>query len=82
MANLKIRVFKDGKPDPDTTVTIPGSILKIASRLVPRQAADALQDKGINLDEIVRLAEIPDARGILVEVEEHGKNERTVIALE
>ncbi|MEJ2646191.1 MAG: hypothetical protein P8180_14970 [Gammaproteobacteria bacterium] len=82
MTDLKIRVFKGDDPEPDTTVTIPGGVLKIASRLIPKQAMEALQDKGIDLDEIIRLSENPEARGTLVEVEEHKKNERVVIALE
>jgi hypothetical protein len=82
MADLKIRVFKEGDSAPDTTVTIPGGLLKIASKLIPKQARGALQEKGIDLDEIIKLSENPDARGTLVEVEEHKKNERIVIALE
>ena len=82
MANLKIRIFKGEEAKPETTVTIPGGILKIASKLIPGQAMDSLKDKGIDLDEIIRLADNPDAHGILVEVEEHKKNERIVIALE
>ena len=82
MANLKIRVFKSGESAPSTTVTVPGGVLKIASKLIPKQAAATLQEKGIDLAEIIRLSENPDARGTLVEVEEHDKNERVVIALE
>lgn len=82
MADLKIRVYKGGGADPETTVTIPGGILKMASALIPRQAAAALQEKGIDIDEIIRLSENPDAHGTLVDVEEHKKNERVVIALE
>ncbi|MGD2063139.1 MAG: hypothetical protein PVF51_06100 [Nitrospirota bacterium] len=82
MADLKIRVFKGSESVPETTVTVPGSVLKIASRLIPKRAAEALQDKGIDLEEIVKLSENPEARGTLVEVEEHKKNERIVIALE
>ena len=82
MADLKIRVFKSGGADPATTVTIPGGVLKVASKLIPKQAASALQEKGIDLNEIIKLSENPDARGTLVEVEEHEKNEKVVIALE
>jgi hypothetical protein len=82
MADLKIRVFKGRETEPETTVTIAGSVLKIASNLIPRQALEALQGEGIELEEILKLAENPEARGILVEVEEHRKNERIVIALE
>ena len=82
MADLKIRVFKGDKPEPTTTVTIPGGILKIASNLIPKRAIAALQDEGIDLDEIIRLSEAPEAHGRLVEIEGHEKNERVVISLE
>jgi hypothetical protein len=82
MANLKIRVFKRGETDPETTITIPANILKIASRLIPHRLADILRDKGIDIDEIIRLSDNPDAKGTMVEIEEHKKNEKVVIALE
>jgi hypothetical protein len=82
MADFKIKVFKQGESEPETTVTIPSGILKIASNLIPKQATEALQEKGIDLEEILKLSENPDAHGTLVEVEDHKKNERVVIALE
>ena len=82
MADVKIRVYKDDEAQPETTVTIPGSVLKVASKLIPKQAAFALQDKGIDLDELIKLSANPEVRGTLVEVEEHKKNERVVISLE
>lgn len=82
MTDLKIRVFKRGEKNPDTTITIPGNILKIASKLIPHRLSEILQDKGIDIGEIIRLSENPDAKGTLVEIEEHKKNERVVIALE
>ncbi|KPK50251.1 MAG: hypothetical protein AMS22_12415 [Thiotrichales bacterium SG8_50] len=82
MADLKIRVYKGSDKEPDTTVTIPGGILKVASALIPKQATDALHEKGIDLDEIIKLSNNPEAHGTLVEVEEHKKNERIVISLE
>ena len=82
MTDLKIRVFKRGEKNPDTTITIPGNILKIASKLIPHRLSEILQDKGIDISEIIRLSENPDAKGTLVEIEEHKKNERVVIALE
>jgi hypothetical protein len=66
MANLKIRVFKRGETDPETTITIPANILKIASRLIPHRLADILRDKGIDIDEIIRLSDNPDAKGTMV----------------
>ncbi len=82
MTNLKIRVYKNGATDPATTVTIPGGVLKIASKLIPTKAAASLHEKGIDLEEIIKLAENPDAHGTLIEVEEHQDNEKIVIALE
>ena len=82
MADLKIRVFEGSDSQPKTTVTVPGAVLKTASKLIPKQAMDALQKQGIDIAELVNLSERPDARGTLVEVEEHKKHERVVIALE
>ncbi|KPK70541.1 MAG: hypothetical protein AMJ84_07670 [Acidithiobacillales bacterium SM23_46] len=82
MADLKIRVFKGGAAQPETTVTIPGGVLKVASKLIPKVAADALREKGVDLDEIVRLSSNPEVKGTLVEVQDHGKNEKVVISLE
>jgi len=82
MADLKIRVYRGSDPAPDTTVTLPGGVLKIASRLIPKQAIEALQKEGIDLEEIMRLSENPEAHGVLVDVEDHKKHERVVISLE
>ena len=82
MADLKIRVFKNDAPNPATTVTIPGGVLKIASNLIPHKAVGAMKAQGIDLEEIVRLSQNPEAHGKLVEVEDHEKNERLVISLE
>lgn len=82
MADLKIRIFKGGETEPETTVTIPGGVLKVASKLVPKIAAAALKEKGIDLDELIKLSANPDVHGTLVEIEEHKKNEKVVISLD
>ena len=82
MSDLKIRVFKNGGGMPSTTVTIPGGVLKIAARLIPKRAAAKLEEEGIDLDELVRLSENPDAHGTLVTIEDHDKGEQIVISLE
>jgi hypothetical protein len=82
MADVRIRVFKNGEQEPETTVTIPGSVLDIASKLIPRRASAALENQGINLDELVEISRSTEARGVLVEVEEHKKGERIVVSLE
>ena len=82
MADVKIRVFKGDETQPEATITIPGSILVVASKLIPKQAAAALQDKGIDLDELIKLSRNSEVQGTLVEIEDHKKNEKTVISLE
>lgn len=82
MTNLKIRIYKIDETEPKTTVTVPVAVLKFASKLIPRQAAETLQAKGIDIHDIIRLSNNPDAHGTLVAVEEHDKNEKIVIALE
>ncbi|AOU96963.1 hypothetical protein BI364_02120 [Acidihalobacter yilgarnensis] len=82
MSNLKIRVFTEDNADPDTTVTIPGLVLKFATRLIPGQAKTALLESGIDLDELARLAIDPAITGTLIEIEDHRKNEKIVISLE
>ena len=82
MTDLKIRVFRGDERHLATTVTIPGGILGTAVRLIPRRALSALRDEGIEVDELVRLSNDPAARGDLVRIEDHDKNELVVISLE
>ena len=82
MASLKIRVFKGINTDPDTTFTIPLGMLKIASKMIPKKIAAVLAGKGIDLHQIVALAQKEEIRGTLVEIEEHKKDEKIVIAIE
>jgi hypothetical protein len=82
MRSLKIKVFKGGETDPETTCTIPTAVLQVAFKLIPKQAMTALRQKGIELEEIIKLSSNPDVHGTLLEVEDHKKNERVVISLE
>ncbi|MDY6838854.1 MAG: hypothetical protein SWH78_12875 [Thermodesulfobacteriota bacterium] len=82
MADLKIRIYKGKEKKPEKTITVPGGILKLASRLVPKKAAVFLEEKGIDVKEIIELSQQPDVHGTLVEVEEHKKKERIVISVE
>jgi hypothetical protein len=90
MADLKIRIYKNNQSDPETTVTIPGRVLtvasklipKVASKLIPKRATEAMQEKGIDIDEIIELSKKPDINGTIIEVEEHIKKEKIIVALE
>ena len=82
MADLKIRIFKHCKTQPETTITIPGRVLEIANKLIPKKATKVLQDKGINLDELIKLSKNSEINGTIVEIEDHNKDEKIVISLE
>ena len=82
MASLKIRIFKGPATEPSTTVSIPVGVLKIASNLIPRQAAAELEQQGVDLQAIIQAADNPEAHGTLAVVEQHEKNERIVVAVE
>ena len=82
MADFKIRIFKNGETEPTTTITIPSGILKVASKLIPKRAAAVLQDKGIDIEELINLSANPEVQGTLVEIEEHKKNEKIIVSLD
>jgi hypothetical protein len=82
MRSLKIKVFKGSETHPETTCTIPTAILQVAFKLIPKQAMAALREKGIELEEIIKLSSNPDVHGTLLEVEDHKKNEKVVITLD
>lgn len=82
MSDLRIRIYRGADQHLASTVTIPGGVLRIAAGFVPRRAVEALRAEGIELDELVRMSENPEAVGTLVEVEDHDKGERVVVALE
>lgn len=82
MASLKLRVFKGDNKSPAWTVTVPLGMLKFASKLIPKKAAAALEDKGIDLNLIVELSQNEEVHGTLCEIEDHNKNERVIVAIE
>ena len=82
MANLKIRTFKADEAQPETTITIPLGVLRVASKLIPKQAASALREKGVDVDQFIELSHKGDVQGTLVEIEDHRKNEKAIIAIE
>ncbi len=82
LASLKIRAYSGGNPEPDKTFAIPLSVLNVAAQLMPSVAADALKKEGIDLDEIVEISRRSDVQGILLEAEDHIKNEKVVLSIE
>ena len=82
MAKLKIRIFKNHDTQPDTTITIPLGILKVASKLIPKRAVAILENEGIDLNQIIEISQNEEVRGTLVEIEKHKKNEKVIISIE
>jgi len=67
---------------PDTTMTVPLAVIKVASRLVPRKAIKVLDDLGIDFDQIIDLAKTEEPLGILAEIDEHNKDRKIIISIE
>lgn len=82
MRSIKIREFKIGNDTPEVTATIPLSVFKIVAKIMPKKALAALQQNGIDIEEIQKVADSPDIQGLILEVEEHTKGERTTISIE
>ncbi len=82
MKSIKIREFKAGSDTPEQTVTIPLSIFKIVAKIMPQRALDVLQKNDIDIEEIQKLADNPEVKGTILEVEEHSKKMRTIISIE
>ncbi len=82
MRSIKIREFKSGDDTPEHTVTIPMSVFRIVTKLLPKKALETLQKHDIDIEEIRTLADNPEIEGTILEVEEHKKQVRTVISIE
>ena len=66
----------------EETITIPLSVLKIASEFVPSAIRAELESDGIAIDEIVRLAGEEELRGPIARIDDGRTGERWIIAIE
>ncbi len=82
MIKLKIRMYENDETNPKTTISVPLGMLRFVSRFVPANLKESLSKKGIDVDLIADLVKSDEVRGTLVEIEEHKKNERTIISVE
>ncbi len=80
MADFRIYIFKSGATEPETKITIPLGVLRVASKLIPKKAAAVLEKEGIDLNEILALSESKEICGTLLEIE--NPKERIVISIE
>jgi hypothetical protein len=82
MHSVKIRIYKRDESKPDTTISIPLGILRFATKLMPKQVLATLLEYGLDLKEIVELAQQDEVQGTLVEIEKHRKDEKIIISVE
>jgi hypothetical protein len=80
MANLKVEVYKAGQVEPETVVDVPLTLARMALGFMDEKARSALEDKGINVNELASLIEKQGVTGKLMEVERG--TERIVITIE
>ena len=72
-STLKIQIFEEGASV--ATISIPLSLAKTASKLMPKRMQD------VSMDEILKLAENPPQNGVLLQLEDHRDNSRLVISV-
>jgi hypothetical protein len=78
MPKLKIEVFEGGAPA--ATITIPSWLVTGASKLLPKVVGKELREH-IDIEQIVQMANDPQASGTILEIEDHKDNERIVISI-
>ena len=81
-SSLFVRVFENNEKKPAQTITIPLSVLKLARSFIPNRMKAALEKEGIDLDQVMGLADQQEAPGVLLEVEDHKKKRKVVISIE
>ena len=77
MVEFKIMIFKAGDKTPETVITLPSKVMRVASKLLPKRANRILEEEGIDITEIANLASSGNVKGKLIELEKKG--ERIVI---
>ncbi len=80
MTSIKIRIYQKAAKKPETTITIPLDVFRVASKLIPKKASTALEKEGIDLNEIVKLSKNKEVRGTLIEIE--NPDQRIVVSIE
>ncbi|WP_129212774.1 hypothetical protein [Crenobacter cavernae] len=79
MTSLIIDIFENDKRE--VTFKIPLLVIRVAAKLIPTKAKQALASEGININEIIEAAKSGEVTGTLLEVLDHKDNERIVISV-
>ncbi|GBC60300.1 hypothetical protein DENIS_1251 [Desulfonema ishimotonii] len=80
MQTLRIDIYKPGKNDPETRISIPLSSLNISEKLLPSKAKASLAREGIDVSELGVLFAKQGPKGTLIEIE--NANEKLVISID
>ena len=81
MKNLKIQIYKSGQDTkPETSITIPLSVIHLGLKLVPKNIRSSLEKEGIDLMQCNEFTKEKDLKGELIEIE--NPYEKIVISLE
>lgn len=78
--NFKIHIYKSGRPEPQTKITIPLSAFPIAEKLLPKETKLSLEREGIDLTALTQLIGVKGPRGTLIEIESSG--EKLIISVD
>ena len=79
MKELRISIHKGKVIDPETTIVIPFTALKIVNHLAPKKLTEKMSNEGIDLEEILKAAETTNISGKLLEIQH--KDGRIVISV-
>ncbi len=78
MAKIKIDVLEGGKPS--ATITVPLWLARGATGLLTKAAGDKLCDQ-VDIAQVLRAAESPEAHGVILEVEDHEGGDKVSISI-
>jgi len=81
MAKLKISVYKTGQEKPETVMTIPLTMVRITTGLLPKKVKLVLKEEEIDLNEIANLAEKQAIKGTVLKMEKEAKRITIEVAI-
>ena len=75
---IKIEITEKGKPA--ATITLPLWLARAALKLMP-EVAGKMSKEHIDLEQLLALAHEPQAKGVLIDIEDHANKDRIVLTL-
>jgi hypothetical protein len=78
---LKIRVYQGDAAKPKVNISLPLSLVKVVTKILPKSAKIQLDEKNINLEEILAAID-ENTGGKILEVHDEEDNEHVEIVIE